>query len=183
MSDRIELPPSLGPAFGRVLAGLPIAAAGVLMLLRADFEWVGGAFLLAVGLPLFVGGVRVLVFKPPRLRATDAGVWFGGRHVVPWTAIKAVYGTSLDVRYSGARARTQSIAFEFHRRRTLLRLPPSAWFASALSVGDVDVGATGQARERPRRGLEAMRARVVGHEDGIVAGTESLPAARIIEKR
>ena len=54
--------------------------------------------------------------------------------------------------------------------------------ASALSVGDVDVGATGQPVNVLAARLEAMRARVVGHEDGIVAGTELLPAARIIEE-
>lgn len=77
------------------------------------------------------------------------------------------------------------MAVHFRQRKTLLRLPFSRVLGSFGSVGDIDVSTSSEA-QYPRviaALLEGMRTEMLGSEDGVVAGTFALPAARVRQNK
>jgi hypothetical protein len=121
-------------------------------------------FFLVLGLPQLLAGGRELFTRPPRLRADNHGIWFGGGATVPWTDVASVYAPVVTVRHHGASAKTSAIAFEFRRRLTVLRVPLRYWLAAPFSVGDVDV-TTRDLKERAEvlaAKLESMRVQARG---------------------
>lgn len=172
-----------GRSIGAFAVGLLIVLIGLLVYDSRDVTPAAGVFLMVVGSLTLLSSVRTLIKRAPLVRATEAGVSFGGGRVIPWTAIKQVYSAGLDVRVNFVRARTSSIAFDFHKRRTMFRLPVGFWITSPLAIGDIDVSPHATA-DRPAviaSKLEAMRVRAVGTEDGVVVGNSELPAARVVE--
>jgi hypothetical protein len=78
----------------------------------------------------------------------------------------------------------RSIAFTFHRKRTILKLPIAMWFGMPLSVGDIDVSPHA-AHDGPSvivAKLEALRGSALGHEDGVIPGAAELPTARVVDR-
>jgi len=178
-----EVKGSYGRAIGAFAVGILIVVIGLLLYESRDVTPVVGVFLMVVGGLTLLSSVRNLIKRAPLVRATEAGVSFGGGRVIPWTAIKQVYSAGIDVQVNFVRARTASIAFDFHNRRTRFRLPVGFWISSPLAIGDIDVSPHATA-DRPAviaSKLEAMRVRAVGTEDGITVGESELPAARVVE--
>jgi hypothetical protein len=178
MSAKIELPCRIGFAIGALMAGLMLVGMAVPLAVggKPVAEWV---FIGGCGAPLLLHGLRGVLLRPPHLRATAAGLWFGGGRIVPWSAVKAIYPSAMDVQISHVRTKTKAVSIDFHRRRTLLRLPVRAWFATIACVGDIDVGC-GNASVLASQ-LDAMRALACGIEDGVVVGAAPLPAARLVK--
>ncbi len=145
-----------------LLVGLMIASIGLLILVGdSDTLPAGGIFLLVIGGPIVLVSAGGAVSGAPSLRATDAGLSFRGGAVVPWSAIKQIYAASMDVQVNMMSHRTSAIAIDFHRKRTMFRLPMRLWMASPFTVGDVDVSPSA-ASERGSviaSKLEAMRVR------------------------
>jgi hypothetical protein len=164
------------------LLGALLLLAGVFILLDGV---VGAALALLVpGIVLAGCQLPILVRRAPHVRATAAGISFSGSSYVPWRDIKAIYEAGFDVRVNLMKTRTQSIAVDFHRKRTMFRLPLAVWLTSPFAVGDIDISPH-DADERAAviiAKLEAMRTRAVGDEDGTVLGTSELPAARVIDR-
>ncbi len=170
-------------AFGFALIGAVLTAFGALLLPDHELPWIIRVGFLAAGLPTLIVQVRHLIVRTPRARATLDGVWFGGGRIVPWSDISAIYEAGLNVRVHGISGRTSSIAFDFHRKRTLLRVPIGCWLVHPLAVGDIDVSphaAIDKAHVLAAR-LEAMRTRARGTEDAVTAGASDIPPARIVE--
>jgi hypothetical protein len=121
-------------------------------------------FFAGLGLPLLLAGAREAIARPPRLRATSDGVWFGGGATIAWQEITAIYAPVVTVAVHGTSTKTSAIAFEFRNRRTVLRVPLRYWLAAPFSVGDVDVS-TRDLKERAdvlASKLEAMRVQASG---------------------
>jgi hypothetical protein len=146
-------------------------------------RWTAPAMFALVGLPLIASNVRLLARRPPWLRATAAGIWFGGGPIIPWHEIKGVYEAGAPIRRYGYSVRTRAIAFSFHRTRTLFKLPSSLWLTT-IAVGDVKVSVLA-ANEQPSAlvfQLEAMRMKACGNEDGTVPGAAEVPVARVVPR-
>jgi len=157
MATEIVLPRRYGLVVGMFLAGVLFVFAGVFELGRVS----AGAevFFFALGAPLVIANGRILIVRSPRLRATEAGLWFGGGATIPWREVKQFYEANTNVRMHGVTTRTIAIAIDFERKRTLFRLPMTLWFAAPFSTGDVDVspaGASGSTAAIVAR-LETMR--------------------------
>jgi hypothetical protein len=138
--------------------------------------------LFALGVPLVASSLRLLIVRPPRLRATAEGLWFGGGSLVPWSEVKAIYQAGFNITMHGTRTKTSAVAIDFRRRRTLLRLPISLWLGSPFSVGDVDVSPHGSRTTTSVlvAQLDAMRTVALGTDDP--AAPEELPAARLVSR-
>jgi hypothetical protein len=152
----LELRRGLGGALG----GLLLGAALIAMAIAHGKLDAGNAVTTTIGLAAFGFAVRSLALRPPALRATSEGLWFGSRGVIPWRDVSAIYVANLQFRgRASVFSKENAIAFEFHRPRMLLRLPISAWLASPFAVGTIDISPA-HSPEPPNMivaKLEAMR--------------------------
>lgn len=119
--------------------------------------------------------------RTARLRATGEGVRFGGRAIVPWHEITAIYEAGVEITYYSFSAKTPAINIGFHRRRTLLRVPVSLWFTT-LTPATVKIAlyASELSPSVVVARLEAVRIAACGHENGVLPGASEVPAARIV---
>ena len=189
----LEIPRNVTPNIWKLVLGLltVVVAVGIGLdpipgheTVDALSRWIAPVTLAIIGLLLAWSNVRLLVRRPPWLRATAAGVWFGGGPVIPWQEIKAIYEAGIPIERYGYSVRTRAIGFAFHHRRTLLKLPSSLWLTT-IAVGDVRVSVYAM-NEQPSAvvfQLEAMRIQACGHEDGVVPGAVEPPTARVIARR
>ena len=124
-----------------------------------------------------------LVVRPPQLRATRAGLWFGGRAVIPWRQVQRVYEC---IPMGGHRhlVRGDLIGITFHRKRTLLRAPFRFWLP-ALMADDIRISlhGTSEVSSVVVAQLEAMRMQACGDEVGFLPGAGKLPRARVVARR
>jgi hypothetical protein len=142
--DEVVIKRGPGLPVATVVMGAMIVAIGAIILPSPKVALAASVFLLVGGgLPL-LWGIVTLVKGQVRLRATEAGVWFGGGAVVPWVDIDSVFVATADLRRGGKAA---SISFMFKRWQTIFRLSPTLWIASLVSLAHVDVGFDG--REKP----------------------------------
>jgi hypothetical protein len=147
-------------------------------------RWFPSVLFAASGLPLIVSNIRILVKRPPWLRASSHGLWFGGGPTIPWQEIKGVYEAGVPIERYGYSVRTRAIGFAFHHKRTVLRLPWSLWLTT-IAVGDVKISVLAS-DEQPSAlvfQLEAMRIKACGHEAGVIPGAAEVPVARTLRRR
>ena len=156
----IEFPRKRAVSITAVFLGATLVFVGAVALAKAPlaarvfFYVLGGALVLG-------GGIRAIA-RTPRFRASEAGVWFGGGATIPWSDVKAVFEASV----STESATTSSIAFEFHRRITLLRTPLEHWVSAPFAVGDIDISPTAHERTTVIAAqIDAMRVRAAGTEE------------------
>lgn len=179
----VEIPRSVGPALAKLVLGAMIAGVSGLLVVVAPAPAVKAvaALVFGLGLVMLVGGWQVVARRPPWLRATPAGLWFGGGPIIPWPEVTAIYHDAVARRHPlGFTTQPRTVAFELRRKLTFLRLPVSCWLTTIIP-GDVQVPV-----ERHRETatvllarLEAMRTAACGNEDGVVAGSTSPPPARV----
>ncbi|HEX3759297.1 MAG TPA: hypothetical protein VHW23_11345 [Kofleriaceae bacterium] len=118
-----------GHAAGRGL-GLLLAGPAFLFLLRLPELWPIAVPCVLSGLLLIAGNVHLILRRPPRLRATRAGLWFGGGAIIPWRMVTEISDATLPGYRNSVCIPELSIAF---RDRTALRgLPWRLWFTAAL---------------------------------------------------
>jgi hypothetical protein len=171
---------SVGAALG---LGLLVIAIGAIIRGQRDVPAIAGWITMGVGALAVALAARALFRRAPQLRASDDGLTLGGRFL-PWGDVKQIYVGRMKVRAYGMSTRTESLAIDFHRRRTLFRWPISFWIGSPFAVGDVDVSlarASGRGDVIASR-LEAMRVRSSGTEEAATVGASELPAARLVER-
>lgn len=135
------------------------------------------------GLAMIVSNVRMLLTRPPQLRATSDGVAFAGGALIAWREISGIYEASTRVREWGDTLLSRGITFTFHRKRTVLRLPSSLWLTT-MAVGDVRIS-TRAADGLPVAlvcTLDAMRRQACGEENRVVPGTSDVPPARVVRR-
>ena len=97
-----------------------------------------GAISIVPGILFVVSNLRMLIVRPPQLRATDEGVAFAGGAVIPWHEIKGIYEAGTPIQRYGYSVKTRAIAFAFHRWSTLFRVPSTLWL-STMILGDVKI--------------------------------------------
>lgn len=168
---------------GALGLGLLVIAVGALIHGQRGVPASAGWIVIGIGALAVVLATRGLLTRVPQLRATDDGLALGGR-LIAWADVKQIYVGRMNVRAYGVSTRTESLAIDFHRRRTMFRLPIAFWIGSPLAVGDVDVSlarASGRADVIASQ-LEAMRVRISGTEDAATIGASELPAARLVER-
>jgi hypothetical protein len=184
----LEIPRNITANIWKLVLGAVLVAAAVLFAVfpTPRYEaiddpgrWIPTAMFAAFGVPFMVSNVRLLVTRPPWLRATSEGLWFGGGATIPWQDVKAVYEAGVPIERYGYSVRTSAIGFAFHRKRTLFRVPSSLWLTT-IALGDVKISVLA-AEEQPSAlvfQLEAMRLKACGHEAGVIRGAVELPSAR-----
>jgi hypothetical protein len=177
----LEIRGTRGAAAAIFGLGVVLVLLGGAIVNDKDDSTTAGLVILAIGSLVCVITLRGMLSRAPLVRGTEAGLSFAGRRIIPWSAIKQIYVGRMNLRVNGIPARTQSIAIDFHRKRTLLRLPVSFWIGYPLAIGDVDISAPDRADVTASR-LEAMRVTAVGTEDGATIGSSDLPAARVVER-
>ena len=123
----VEIARNLTANVWKLGLGIGLVALAVLLLADDPRSWIGPALFAVPGVPLVVSNVFLLVTRRPWLRATSDGVWFGGGLTIPWREIGAIYEAGVPIQRYGYSVLTRAIGFAFHRRRTVLRLPPSLW--------------------------------------------------------
>jgi len=188
----LEIPRNVTPNIWKLVLGLltVVVAVGIGLdpipgheAVDALSRWIAPVTLAIIGLLLAWSNVRLLVRRPPWLRATAAGVWFGGGPVIPWQEIKAIYEAGIPIERYGFSVRTSAINVRFHRARTLLRLPWSLWLTTlAMDTVKVSLFAAADPPTTVLAQLEALRLSAVGHEDGAMPGSGGVPAARIVRE-
>jgi hypothetical protein len=188
----LEIPRNIRVNIWKLVLGAVLVALAVLLALfpAAPHEaiddperWIPSAMFAVFGVPLIVSNVRLLVTRPPWLRATSEGLWFGGGATIPWQEVKAVYEAGVPIERYGYSVRTSAIGFAFHRKWTLFRVPSSLWLTT-IAFGDVKISVLA-AEEQPRAlvfQLEAMRLNACGHEAGVIRGAAELPSARAVRR-
>lgn len=168
-----------GKGWTMLLLGLAFVAAGVFEVMKGDPVVVCAVFfaIAAMALP---SGASDTILRRPRLLATEDGVRFSGGVTIPWRSVSAVYAGEMTMRRVWRpSANAESVAFDFHSKRTMLRVPPWLWLATIVSVGDIDITGAGNPKVLAAR-LEAMRTRVLGTIDGVTPGAGELPKARLL---
>ena len=188
----LEIPRNIRANIWKLVLGAVLVAFAVLLALfpTPRYEaidnpgrWIPSVLFAAFGVPLIVSNTRILVTRPPWLRATSEGLWFGGGPTIPWQEIHAIYEAGMPINAYGYSGRTSAIGFAFHRKRTLFRVPSSLWLTT-IAFGDVKISVL-EAEEQPRAlvfQLEAMRLKACGHEAGVIRGTTELPSARAVRR-
>lgn len=92
-----------------------------------------------VGALISALSVRHVFALSPRFRATPESVWFGGGWTIPWSEVKAVYESTMEVRKWGMSSQMYCISIEFHRVSTIFRTPVINWLTAPFAMGSVDV--------------------------------------------
>ncbi len=177
----VEIRGTRGAAAVLFIVGTLLVLIGSVIVTGKPGSTAAGWFLLVVGVPVCLLTLRGMLSRAPLVRGTREGISFAGGRPLPWSAIKQIYVGRMNVHLSGVATRTQSIAVDFHRKRTLFRLPVTFWLGHPFAIGDVDVAATERADVTASR-LEALRVTAVGTEDGATIGGADLPAARVVER-
>ena len=142
----VEVPRRLGPHLLGMLVGGFLLFCGwqfwrtVSPVMGERYRWVVTGVFVAIGAWKLLGNLRLVLGRPPALRASSEGVWFGGGPMIRWQDIESVYYPEMTL---AGRAQLQPcVAFSFHRRRTLFRLPPRLWFTTP-AIGHVAVSSSG----------------------------------------
>jgi hypothetical protein len=158
--------------------GLALGAIGAVVL--TQHNPVPGGFLLTIGVLAVLLCGRRLLSRTPQLRATGAGLELTGT-LVPWSAIKQIYVGNMSLPTNQlTRKVSPTIAIDFHRRRTLWKLPVHFWLQTPFSVGDVDIASMTMNANVAASQLEAMRVRSLPASDDIAIGdVADLPDARV----
>lgn len=188
VSDEIlEIQRSVTAAYYKLACGLFMALTAGLLATSTSRDLTGPLMMAVIfgapAVPAILGALQVIVRKPLGLRATAAGVWFGGGPIIPWHEVTAIYESSPTFQRYGMTAKPGGVALSFRHKRTVLRLPISCWMTT-LMLGDVRVSTT----LRPELPvalvvkLEAMRAAACGHEDGAMVGASAPAAARVVKR-
>src|SRR5262245_59972045 len=114
--------------------GLLTIAVGALVHGQRNAPVAVGWIIMGVGALAVVLATRSLLRRIPQLRATDEGLRLGGR-LIAWGDVKQIYVARMNVHAYGMATRTESLAIDFHRRRTLFRLPIPFWIGAPFAVG------------------------------------------------
>ncbi|HET9627816.1 MAG TPA: hypothetical protein VFP84_40940 [Kofleriaceae bacterium] len=184
----LEIPRGLAAHIYKLLGGLALLGAAALAVTARLSDWPGGLLVslpfVGPGLVLAAGNAAVILRRrSPQLRATRAGLWFGAGALVPWHDVAAIYEAGVPIQRYGFSVKTRAINIRFGRRRTLLRVPSSLWFTTfALDTVKISLFATPDQPASVVAQLDALRSVAVGHEDGVLAGTGEVPAARVIRR-
>jgi hypothetical protein len=189
----LEIPRNITANIWKLVLGAVLVALAVVLALEPapgheaiddPGRWIPSVLFAVSGLPLIASNLRLLVRRPPWLRASSDGLWFGGGPTIPWQEVKAVYEAGVPIKRYGYSVRTSAIGFAFHHKRTVLRLPSSLWLTT-IAVGDVKISVLA-AEEQPSAlvfQLDAMRIKACGHEAGVIPGAAEVPAARTLRRR
>ena len=164
--DIVELPRLRG--WYTLILGFGLALLGIGAVVAPDVPLAASLFLLGWGGVVTGVAMRHVFGGPIRFRANAEGLWFGGGDVIPWSEVKAIFETQMDVKVHGTRVKDGSIAIQFQRSRTVFSTPASNWFAAPFAVGDIDLSIhmdTGHRASALASKLEAMRAHSQRHTD------------------
>jgi hypothetical protein len=139
----VDVPRSTSTLMGYICLGLLAGPIGVLLLVHGQVWWVS-APLAAIGVPLVIASVWLLISRPPRLRLDGEGIRFGrGGSPVPWHLVERV-GTGVinaPLRFGGGRHRV--LTFTFRDRADALRhVPLLLRVRGRGGIGDLDVAAS-----------------------------------------
>lgn len=138
----IEVPRHLAAHRWKLGLGVLLLLVCLLTLVDTPSSWTHAIALWAVfgipGLLLIASNLRMLVVRPPQLRATSDGVAFAGGATIPWSEIDTIYEAGTPIERYGFSVRTKAIGFSLHRKRTLFRMPASVWLTT-IAFGDVKV--------------------------------------------
>lgn len=127
-----EVPRNLITTLARVGGGILLLLISVVPSVCAGTWHVVAPFAIG-GLAIIVINARRFVLRPPLLRATRGGVWFGGGAIVPWREIAKVHdaGRCRENAYGAVWSRELGIAFR--RRRAILAAPWPLWLTALAS--------------------------------------------------
>jgi hypothetical protein len=175
-----EVPRNLLVSLGRVGAGLMLLVVSAVPCMCGGAWHVAAPFVLA-SFVILAASARAFLLRPPVLRATRAGLWFGGGAIIPWREIAKVYdaGRCLENVYGSTWSRELGIAF--HRRGAVMA---AAWPVCLTALPFRRAILSLETVEEPSASvvarLEAMRASGVDHElDG---RSTPPPRARVVRR-
>lgn len=175
----VEIPRGVAPALAKLVLGALLIAAGGLWASDATgpgMKLAGAIGLGGLGLVVSIGALQVAIQRPPWLRASTAGLWFGGGPIIRWSEIAAMYCMPVS-----SKIHLCTLAIAFRHKRTVLRLPMSCWLTT-IAAGEVQIAPNlydgGIAAAFAH--LEAIRTTACGVEDGVTAGTTTPPLARVV---
>lgn len=160
-----------------------LAPAALPIMIGAGRIYDGAAPLWSSAAMIGLGVLMVAVVRPPQLRATRAGLWFGSRAIIPWQQVQTVY-ECIPIEGQRHPVRGDLIGIAFHRKRTLLRAPVRLWLP-ALMFDDIKISlhGTGEVSSAVVTQLETMRMQACGDEGGVLPGAGKLPRARVVARR
>lgn len=179
----IEVPRDLAANVWKLGLGILLAAGSLAVAFDHPPKWIAVALLAVFALPLIAANTRLLLVRPPALRATPAGVAFSGSAIIAWQEIKAVYEILSPATGHGTSIQVRTLGFAFHRKRTLLRLPPSLWLISLVMGVRISADASREASAVLAIKLDGLRVAACGTEDGVVPGASEIPSARVVRRR
>lgn len=175
-----EVPRNLLVTLGRIGAGLMLLVISTVPCLCGGAWHVAAPFMLA-GLLIVAAHARAFLVRPPLLRATRGGLWFGGRAIIPWREVAKVYdaGRCLENVYGSTWSR--ELGIEFRRRGAVLAAPWPLWFIALpgrRAIVSLETVEEPSAIVVAR--LEAMRAGALDHE--LEEQSAPPPRARVVRR-
>jgi len=179
----LEVPRNIFLNLAKLGLGVMLPMLGIAPLAGCPGMWSYAAPFVIAGFVLVAGNARIVLERPPLLRATSEGLWFGGGSILPWREVAAIYYPRVRDLGGNAAFQTRELRIAFHRRRALLALPWMRWFP-AIALGRVAVSL--ETIRGPTRTivaqLETMRRRACGDEDAIAGRMTKLPPARVVKR-
>lgn len=185
----LEIPRTVSSSVSKLLFGCFLALIALAVVTSPStardpaIGYVLGGIVALPALLMIASNVRLLIQRPVALRATDAGVWFGGGPLIPWGEVASIYESTAPVQLMFLTATADGIVIAFRRKRTVLRLP-LAWWLTSYRLGVVRISTTRV--QRPPAAiaaqLEQLRFAACGHEDGALPGATEPPAARLLRR-
>lgn len=130
----------------------------------------------AILLVLVVSHAVALLRRTPQLRATPAGVWLGGRDIIPWRDVSQYY--EVEAQRSGFSLRPRAaITIRVRRRGPLLRVLPRRWHMTTVEIW---VYVSVHPPEELIAQLEKLRLAGVDHAACVRTDASKLPNARVV---
>lgn len=179
----IEIPRSRTANAVKLGLGFVLIAFGAALMPEPQPRWQLSFVLWFIAALLIVNNARMLLRRPPVLRATRGGLWFGGGPVIAWHEVAGIYEGGIQIERSGPVTRAPAINVAFHRKRTVLRLPSSLWL-TACSPGHVKISlyALDEIPNAVVTRLEALRAQAAGGSELRTLDAAAPPRARIVSR-
>ena len=179
----LEIPRSVAANVTKLGLSLLLIVFGAAMMPGPRSAWQLGVILWVIAAMLIVNNIRMLVRRPPMLRATREGLWFGGGPLIAWHEVACVYEAGIPIERYGFSVRTRAINIAFHRKRTMLRLPSSLWLTT-WTPGQVKISlyTLDDLPNAVVTRLEALRKQATG-DDVRALDAVAPPSARVVSRR
>jgi hypothetical protein len=179
-----EVPRNIFVNLAKLGVGVMLPVVGIAPVAGCPQLWSIAMPFVIAGVLLVAGNARAVLERPPLLRATGEGLWFGGGSIIPWHEVASIYYPRVRDITGRPAFQTRELRIAFHRRRTLLATPWTLWFP-AVPLGRVAISL--ETLHGPTRTivaqLETMRRRACG-DDNTMPGRRITkpPVARVVKR-